>query len=125
MSYLAAVATGNGRIIDTHFGHADTFLIIRVNEDDGSYEEIEERSVKPACGGSGSGSLCQGSRMNEVAEQLKDVDFVLCAMAGPHAQEVLARYDIAVLTVVMPIPQAVRKLNDFRKKYHRNLALPV
>lgn len=124
MSYLIAVATSDGKTVDTHFGHADAFLIIRVREEDGSYEEIEERSVRRACGGEDC-RLCAGARMNDVAEQLKDVDYVLCAMSGPHAQEVLQRYDVAALNVVMPIPEAVRRLNEFRKKYHRKTVLPA
>lgn len=122
MSYLIAAATSDGVTVDTHFGHADEFLIVRVNEEDSSYEEIEERKVNPACGAWECG-VCQGSAMNAVAEQLKDVDFVLCAMSGPHAQEVLRRYDIAVFNVVMPISEAVPKINQFRRRYHRNLVI--
>lgn len=122
MSYLVAVATSDGVIIDTHFGHASSFLIIEV-DDDGSYEEIEEREVLAACGGGGECSACAGSKMNEIAGQLKDVDFVLCARSGPHAQEALKRYDVAMLDVIMPISRAIPKIHKFREKYHRNLLI--
>ena len=121
MSYLIAVATSDGEIIDTHFGHADNFLIIEV-DDEGNYEEIEERDVRPACGG-GECKMCSGSLMNEIAERLKDVDFVLCAKSGPHAEEALRRYGIAMLDVVMPIARAVPKIHKFRERYKRNLVI--
>ena len=85
MSYLIAVATSDGEIIDTHFGHADSFLILEVDED-GYYEEIEERVVRPACGGGDDCKRCAGSLMNDIAQELKDVDFVLGARSGPHAE---------------------------------------
>lgn len=121
MSYLIAVATSDGEIIDTHFGHADSFLILEVDED-GNYEEIEERDVLSACGGDDCGR-CSGSRMNEIADNLKDVDFVLCAKSGPHAEEVLRRYGIAILDVIMPIDRAVPKIHKFRERYRTNVLI--
>ncbi|WP_026527074.1 NifB/NifX family molybdenum-iron cluster-binding protein [Butyrivibrio sp. VCD2006] len=122
MSYLIAVATSDGEIIDTHFGHADSFLILEVDED-GNYEEIEERDVRSACGGGEDCVRCSGSIMNDVAENLKDVDFVLCARSGPHAEEVLRRYGIAILDVIMPIDKAVPKIHKFRERYRTNVLI--
>ena len=121
MSYLVAVATSDGEIIDTHFGHASSFLIIEV-DDDGNYTEIEEREVISACGG-GDCKPCSGARMNAIAERLKDVDFVLCARSGPHAEEALRRYDIALLDVMIPISRAIPKIHKFREKYKRNILI--
>ncbi|MBO6196051.1 MAG: hypothetical protein J6O03_01055 [Butyrivibrio sp.] len=121
MSYYIAVATSDGEIIDTHFGHATSFLILEV-DDFGNYEEIEDREVRPACGG-GECHACAGSLMNEIAESLKDVDFVLCARSGPHAEEALRRYGIALLDVMMPISRAVPKIHKFRQRYRRNVVL--
>ena len=124
MSYKIAVATSDGKIIDTHFGHTGTFLIIRVNENDGSYEEIEERNVAAACfeqrspQEQDSHAGCGSALMEEIAQQLKDVEFVLCAKVGPQAIRALARYDITTLDVIMPIDRAVLKVNQYRDRYH-------
>ena len=122
MSYLIAVATSDGEIIDTHFGHASSFLIIEVDED-GNYEEIEERDVRPACGGGSECKTCAGSLMNEIAERLSDVEFVLCARSGPHAEEALRRYGVAMLDVVMPIARAIPRVHKFRDRYRTNLLI--
>lgn len=139
MSYNIAVATSDGEIVDTHFGHAGEFLIIRVNEQDGSYEEVEERHVsalcfeksrsedehmqdaevqETSCNQQGNSEQCGTAAMQEIAKQLRDVEFVLCAKIGTQAIRALARYDITTLDAVMPINRAVHKINQYRERYH-------
>ncbi len=131
MKYKIAVASSDGKNVDSHFGHVDSFWIFEVNEETGSFEDIEERSITPACsGGACSGtqnskdSGCGGrngegehaSPMDEIAAALSDVDYVLVARIGPHAIRALAKYKITAYDIVLPIDEAIGKINDFRKK---------
>lgn len=47
--YKVAVASSDGKIVDTHFGHAQSFLIFEVDEQTGAFEDVEERDVRAAC----------------------------------------------------------------------------
>ena len=129
--YKVAVATSDGKTVDSHFGHAQSFLIFEVDEDSGSYEDIEERDVTAACSGgscaassSANDSGCGGhngageghSQMDEIAKALSDVDYVLVTRIGPHAIRALAKYDVTAYDIVLPIGEAIAKINDFRKK---------
>ena len=110
--YKVAVATSDGKTVDSHFGHVSNFLIFEVDEETGKFEDIEDRDVKAACSGGscagtqaaeevsgcGSGAGCGGhngagpgdSSMDLIAKTLSDVDYVLVARIGPHAVQALA-----------------------------------
>ncbi len=127
--YKVAVATSDGKTVDTHFGHAQSFLIFEVDEESGCFDDIEERSVDAGCSGSscsvGKDSASCGSfgnvqetvsPLDMVAASLKDVDYVLVAKIGPHAIRSLARFNITAYDIVLPIHDAIQKINEFRKK---------
>ncbi len=118
--YKIAVATSDGKTVDTHFGHAESFLIFEVDEETGSYEDIEERTVTAGCAGGNCGAeQCNSphaSPLDDVAASIKDVDYVLVAKIGPHAIRALARFDITAYDIVLPIAEAINKINEFRNK---------
>lgn len=129
--YKVAVATSDGKTVDSHFGHVSNFLIFEVDEESGKFEDVEERDVSAACSGGScggaqkeSGSPCGGhngageasSPMGEIAKALSDVDYVLVARIGPHAIRALAKYDVTAYDIVLPIDEAISKINEFRKK---------
>ena len=137
--YKVAVATSDGKTVDSHFGHVSNFLIFEVDEESGKFEDVEERDVQAACSGGtcagaiseskassdcGSGAGCGGhngageasSPMDEIAKALSDVDYVLVARIGPHAIRALAKYDVTAYDIVLPIDEAISKINEFRKK---------
>ena len=129
--YKVAVATSDGKTVDSHFGHVQSFLIFEVDEESGKYEDVEERDVTAACSGgscggaqSGSDSGCGGhngageghSQMDEIAKALSDVDYVLVARIGPHAIRALAKYNVTAYDIVLPIEEAIAKINEYRIK---------
>lgn len=123
MAYKIAVATSDGINIDTHFGRADSFSIFSVN-DDGSFEELENRAAVKACSGGcsdapkkGEGSYqSEDSALLAAAENLRDVEYVLAARIGPGAVRALAVKNITAFDIVMPIDEAVSKINVYRAK---------
>lgn len=130
--YKVAVATSDGKTVDSHFGHAQSFLIFEVDEETGSFEDIEERDVTAACSGgecaaSASNTETAGcgghngagsghSQMDEIAKALSDVDYVLVARIGPHAVRALAKYKVTAYDIVLPIEEAIAKINEYRIK---------
>lgn len=129
--YKVAVATSDGKTVDSHFGHVSNFLILEVDEESGKFEDVEERDVQAACSGGSCGgaqkesdSPCGGhngageasSPMDQIAKALSDVDYVLVARIGPHAIRALAKYDVTAYDIVLPIDEAISKINEFRKK---------
>ena len=125
--YKVAVASSDGKTVDSHFGHAQSFLILEVDEESGSFEDVEERAVTAGCAGEDCGavkgsSACgnspheAASPLDAVAASLKDVDYVLVAKIGPHAIRALTRFDITAYDIVLPIDEAINKINEFRKK---------
>ncbi|MGN0739145.1 MAG: NifB/NifX family molybdenum-iron cluster-binding protein [Treponema sp.] len=116
--YKVAVATSDLKTVDTHFGHAQHFLIFEVDEETGAFEDVEERDVSAACASSAScgGRVQDGDFMDLTARALEDVDYVLVAKIGPHAIRALARYDVTAYDIVLPIDEAISKINEFRRK---------
>ena len=60
--------------------------------------------------------------MDDIARALSDVDYVLVAKIGPHAIRALARYDITAYDIVLPVKDAIAKINEFRKKIKEHRA---
>ena len=54
--------------------------------------------------------------MDEIAKALSDVDYVLVARIGPHAIRALAKYNVTAYDIVLPIEEAIAKINEYRKK---------
>ncbi len=111
-SYRVAVATSDGKMIDTHFGHAQDFTIFEVGAD-GNFSELERRSASFSCGG----ETCGGDAMKNAADSLKDCEFVLAAKIGPHALRALAADGITGLDVVLDIPSAIRKIHIYKSRH--------
>ncbi|MCI6798648.1 MAG: NifB/NifX family molybdenum-iron cluster-binding protein, partial [Spirochaetia bacterium] len=74
--YKVAVASSDGKTVDTHFGHAQSFLIFEVDEQTGAFEDVEERDVRAACNSQAScgGRIEEGDSMDLAAKALEDVD---------------------------------------------------
>jgi nitrogen fixation protein NifB len=88
-----AVATSDGITINEHFGQAREFRIYAV-EDDGSYQELEVRSIKSA-----PLEPPRAHAADTTVEQLVDVGAVLVSQIGPSAVTSLTERGIRSFTV--------------------------
>jgi nitrogen fixation protein NifX len=110
MSYKIAVASTDGKVVNQHFGRADQFYIIEVNEED-KFEPIELRKLPP---------ICQGGDHDEAAMQrnvklLSDCEFVLVSRIGHIAENALNQQGISVYIIPDIIENAVAKLISYVK----------
>lgn len=123
MAYRIAVTSSDGEKIDQHFGQADQFDIIEVDEQKNVWKKIETRSavigkdVVVICGTS-----CGGHRhdsIEEVINLLADCKYILTGKIGKHPYSALQRAGITALESPFPIHLAVEKLNQYHKKITR------
>lgn len=123
MTYRIAVTSSDGEQIDQHFGQANQFDIIEVDEQKNAWEKIETRSsvigkdVVVVCGAS-----CNGHKydsIEEVINLLADCKYILTGKIGKHSYSALQRAGITALESPFPIQLAVEKLNQYHKKITR------
>jgi len=72
-----AVASSDGRIVDKHFGHADTFYIFE--SDGNTFKYVDSRNVNQYCSGD---EDCDEPGRGEVFNMLSDCDGVLAMRIG-------------------------------------------
>jgi predicted Fe-Mo cluster-binding NifX family protein len=123
MPYRIALTSSDGKFVDLHFGHAEKFSILSVDEQTGKWELLEQRLLDQAdtisCPASGSGA-CHGhndERLNLVIKTISDCQYVLTSKIGPKPQEILKRAGITALESPADINFAVSKLHVYHLKY--------
>jgi predicted Fe-Mo cluster-binding NifX family protein len=82
MSHRIAFASSDGKYIDTHFGHADRFIIVDVSET--SYAVAETRTVEPVCDGQD-----EQRSFDRVGQALSDCEAVFVSRIGRAAAQAL------------------------------------
>jgi predicted Fe-Mo cluster-binding NifX family protein len=116
--YKIAVTSSDGEHIDLHFGMADSFRILQMDEAAGSWEFQDTRKIPvgsnaaPGCGGCGH----QDERLQSVINALSDCRYVFTARIGKKPFTVLQRAGITALEVPSEIPFAVSKLHAYHRK---------
>ncbi len=111
MSYKIAVASSDGKVVNQHFGRAETFYIGEVN-DNRLFQFLEERRTKAIC----MGGEHEAGALNTTAESLSDCRYVLVSQIGPGAEYVLNQKGITVFTVRDYIDNAIHKLMEYDNK---------
>ena len=115
MSYRVAFASSDGAKIDRHFGAAEGFVILEVQED-GSYLEVEKRAGHPPCR---HGFHDEGA-MQAAVQALSDCLYVTAEAIGPGAQKALERAGILPLEVQeITIEEAVRQIHKYQVNKER------
>jgi predicted Fe-Mo cluster-binding NifX family protein len=130
MPYKIALTSTDGKTIDLHFGHTDSFKILQVDENSGAWEYIEDRTIKEpesACAIADSNSCgeesgCGGhghnmDRLNAVIECISGCSYVLTSRIGPKPSEVLKRAGITALEAPADLSIAVQKLHAYHLRY--------
>ena len=107
-AYRVALASTDNRNVDQHFGRAESFLIVDV-DDSGAYEEVEQRFVVPICNGGSHNS----DKMKRGVEALLDCNFVLAARIGPGAVDELSQHGIAAFEMPGTVGDALKKLDGY------------
>lgn len=121
MSYKIAVTSTDGINVDTHFGQADGFHILEVDEVDNRWHGIEFRQVpdiksdisatdKPSCNGSNE------ARLKAIAVLLSDCAYLLTGKIGLIPYRVLQRQGITSLETPGELNAIVEKLNIYHIK---------
>ena len=110
VSYRVAIASTDNRHVDQHYGRAESFLIVDVNED-GSYEEIEQRFVTPVC----MGGYHDNEKLKKATEVLLDCNFVLAAKIGPGASYELKERGIACFELPGNVADSIKRLDGYIK----------
>jgi len=108
MSYKIAVASTDGKVVNQHFGKADHFYIIEV-DDENNYKQIELRKLPPVCQG---GDHDDGAIQRSV-KSLSDCQYVLVSRIGQRAENELEGQGISVYIIPDMIDDALNKLISY------------
>lgn len=118
-SVKVAIASTDGKRIDTHFGQATEYIIYKLDLDNSSYEkigvktlEIPELSEEQSCGCFGKNDV----KLEAIGKQLQDFDYLLVEKIGPKPQKFMMRYQINCLETDYLIQDALEQLIEYLKK---------
>lgn len=104
MLHRIAMASSDGKVINQHFGHADRFHIVDIDE--AGYTFIETRLNHPACDHQGH-SL---SAFDTTIDLLSDCDGIFVSQIGNAAASYLTCKGVRVFVTPYPIADVLRKL---------------
>lgn len=105
MSYRIGVATSDGIVVNQHFGHAEQFLILDVDENN-QLKIVEMRHTEAVCHGGNH----DDNQLEQSAKRLSDCDFLLVSQIGQGAVNALKREGISVYEIPGMIEESVKKL---------------
>ena len=108
--YRVALASTDNRYVDQHFGRAESFLIVDVDEN-GNYEEIEQRFVEPVC----NGGHHDAANLKRGVEGVSDCNFVLAARIGDGARSELEERGSAAFEMPGEVRLSLNRLDGYLK----------
>ncbi|MDR0730889.1 MAG: hypothetical protein LBF63_04415 [Treponema sp.] len=125
MLYNIALTSSDGKQVDFHFGHAEFFYIIQVEESTGAWQSVEQRDLPAAlcgdtesdCGARGGCSGHNDERLNRVIRILSDCRYLLTSRIGKKPHAFLQRAGITALESPEDLSLAISKLNAYHIKY--------
>lgn len=107
MSYRVAAASTDGKVVNQHFGRAESFHIFELSEEQG-YRFVESRKVDACCGSGGH----EISALEAAARALSDVQAILAERIGEGASDYLEHRGFAVYEAPFPIEPLLQKILD-------------
>lgn len=102
MKYRIAAASTDGIVVNEHFGRAQKFVILEVDEEK-QIRRIETRTVNPVCRG---GEHEEGA-LAEVVKKLADCRYVLVSRIGSGAEAALAQQGIEAYEIPGIIEESI------------------
>ena len=110
VKYRVAIASTDNKHVDQHFGRADSFLIVNVDEN-GNFEEVEQRFVNPVC----KGGHHDNNQLKSGVSAFLDCNFVLAAKIGHGAAYELQEKGIASFEMPGEVSGSLKKLDGYLK----------
>jgi nitrogen fixation protein NifX len=105
MTYRIAVASSDGKVVNSHFGRATQFLIFDYTALDDTMVYRETRENNPGC----SNLIAPTGAMKDTIELISDCHYVLVSMIGPSMVESLHNRGIIALIIKNFIPEALEE----------------
>lgn len=103
--YQIAVATSDGIVVNQHFGRADEFLILGLDQEE-QVHRIGKRKVTPVC----DGGHHDADKLEAVAKSLEDCKYVLVSRIGPGAAGTLERHGMIPMELPGIIEESLQRL---------------
>ncbi len=104
MTYKAAVASTDGKVVNQHFGRADLFHIVEISSEGYSY--LESRSINACCNNGNH----ETASFVKAAEALKDVSAIIVSRIGEGAADFLEANGFIVYEAPFPIEPLLQKI---------------
>lgn len=105
MAYRIAVASTDGKMVNQHFGRADTFYILEVSNEH-SYRVVDVRKLAPVC----EGGNHDENKMRANIKRLQDCRYLLVSRIGAGAEAMMQQYGITSFMIPDLIDEAVKKI---------------
>jgi nitrogen fixation protein NifX len=105
---LIAVTSSDGKLVDTHFGKAERFLVYEAGKAEPAL--LYEVQAPPYCAGAGPGHNLMPDKLAAIAAGLGECRIVVTAMIGEAPREELGRLGIDVVAVSAPVVEALKEV---------------
>ena len=110
MGFKVAVASSDGKVVNTHFGRASSFLIFEQQHDE-SFELLEKRDVTPIC----RKHEHIEDDLQDLLDTISDCQGVLVSRIGVEADLALRCQGQESYIITDYIPAALQTMNEYRK----------
>lgn len=104
MALRAAIASTDGKVINQHFGKADSFLIFELAGEEFQY--IEKRSTDPCC----HLGEHEDNAFRDTAEALSDCSVIIVSRIGQGAADFMESRGFVIYEAPFPINAVLKKL---------------
>ena len=115
MSYKVAFASSDGKVVNQHFGKADKFHIVEINDDEKKYKFLESRNNIPSC----SNFQHSEDSLSNAIKVIKDCKAVFVAKIGPGAEAKVEANGIQAIEAPYFIDDILEKLINSKFKLIR------
>jgi predicted Fe-Mo cluster-binding NifX family protein len=105
---LIAVTSSDGKLVDTHFGKAERFLVYEVGA--GLPALLYEVQAPPYCGGTGPGHSLMADKLAAIATGLGACRVVVTAMIGESPKEEMERLGVDIISISGPVGDVLKEV---------------